>query len=186
MDFIIAVPRTEVKGRARALNSLRSRRRRWYALSVKIEKLSNTLRKVLANRGMSRGLGLYRVAARWEEAVGAVIAGHARPAFLKSGKLSVLVDSPVWMQQLSLMKPGLIEEVNRHLGEETVKDIVLTLGEVARAARGKDERVEFPQLTAEERESALRPLSLVSDPDIRAALGSLIEKDMRSKKRKKH
>jgi len=151
---------------------------------MKVEKLSNTLKKLLTGRGLAGRFSIFRVTARWEEAVGDVVAEHARPQSLKGGKLSVLVDSPVWMQQLSFLKPELVEKVNRSLGEELVKDIVLTLGAVSAKRKKREPLPELPPLTPEERESAQRILKDISDPEIRAALGSLIEKDLRSKKRK--
>ncbi len=152
-------------------------------LPMKVEKLSNTLRKVLAGRGLAGRLAVFRVAARWEEAVGGVVAEHARPHALKGGKLTVLVDSPVWMQQLSLLRPDLVEKVNRSLGEELVKDMLLTLGAVAGRRPRPAPAQDLPPLTPEERESARGMLAGIADPEIRAALGSLIEKDLRNKKR---
>ena len=150
---------------------------------MKVEKLSNTLRKVLAGSGIAGRLAIFRVAARWEDAVGNVVAEHARPHALKAGKLSVLVDSPVWMQQLSLLRPELVEKVNRGLGEDLVREIALTLGEVAPKRARKETAAPLPPLTEEERASVQRDLNAVADPDIRAALASLIEKDLRNKKR---
>ena len=49
---------------------------------------------------------------------------------LRGKKLFLAVDSPAWMQQLSLLKPEIIEKVNAALGKEAVKEITLNIGEV--------------------------------------------------------
>jgi len=88
------------------------------------------------------------------------------------------------MQQLSLMKPQLIEKVNQMLGRDAIKDITLKLGEI-----------ELPQ----KKEPAYRPASVkldaetmqqidgyvkdLDDAETREAFRRLIEKDFQQKKR---
>jgi predicted nucleic acid-binding Zn ribbon protein len=83
-----------------------------------------------------RSLGLegawteYRLQSEWTGIVGETIAAHTQPQRLRFNKLTVLVDSPVWMQQLSFLKPELIRKVNRAMGRTLVQELVLRPGRV--------------------------------------------------------
>jgi hypothetical protein len=151
---------------------------------MKIEKLSSTLQKIIAARGLAGKLGIYRIMGQWESVVGAVIASHAQPSAIRGKKLTVQVDSPVWMQQLSLLKPDLIEKVNRGMGEDAVKDITLRLGEVV--SQKKPPSKMSPPVPLSEKERALVESSVkdIDDPEIKTALARLMEKDLMNKKRR--
>ncbi len=149
-----------------------------------IEKFSQTLGRILKARSMQSRLYEYRIFSEWERTVGRAIALHARPSSLRGSKLMLVVDSPAWMQQLSLMKPQIREKLNAGLGRESVREITLRLGEVA--AQDREEPSEErggAALTPEEREKIEQHLHGVGDDDTRAMLRSLIEKDLRRKKR---
>jgi predicted nucleic acid-binding Zn ribbon protein len=51
------------------------------------------------------------VFARWEEAVGAEIAAHARPSALHDGCLVVTVDHPTWATQLRFLEADLLAKL---------------------------------------------------------------------------
>jgi predicted nucleic acid-binding Zn ribbon protein len=51
----------------------------------------------------------------WSEAVGATIAGEATPTSERGGVLTVSCSSSVWAQELDLMAPVLIEQLNARL-----------------------------------------------------------------------
>jgi len=109
-------------------------------MSKKIEKLSSFLGKTLASHGLATRLKEFRVMGRWEKIVGKVIARHAQPSSLRGKKLSVVVDSSAWMQQLSLLKPELIEKLNQGLGAGSLHEITLKIGTVAPGERPELER----------------------------------------------
>jgi hypothetical protein len=151
--------------------------------AMKIEKLSNTLQKIISAGGLAGRLGIYRVMGQWEPAVGAVIASHAQPLSLRGKKLLVQVDSPVWMQQLSMLKPELIEKVNGRMGEIMIKDITLKLGEVGPRKKPASPAAPPVPLTREEQYLVETYVKDVAEPEIRTALMRLIEKDLMNKKR---
>jgi hypothetical protein len=151
-------------------------------MGKKIDRLSATLVKLLKARGLEGGLSEYRIAGQWEKSVGKVIALHARPASVRGKKLTLVVDSPAWMQQLSLLKPELVLKVNDALGRDVVRDITLKLGELASPGRRSEERAVPTPLTAEERERIERYVRELHDPDVRESLRRLIEKDFESRK----
>ena len=63
----------------------------------------------------------------WEEAVGSKVAAHAKPVFMKFGRLVVAVDSSTWLSELKYLKPGLIKQINEKLGMKKVKDITFQI-----------------------------------------------------------
>lgn len=151
--------------------------------SRKIERLSGTIEKLLSARGMAARLREYRVIGMWDRCVGAGIARHARPATIRAGKLTVIVDSSAWMQQLSLLRPQIIGKLNSALGEEAVAGIALKLGEVERrAASAKPGPVSRRDLGAEELQRIEGYVRAIADQDLRDRLRRLIERDLRSKR----
>jgi len=149
-----------------------------------IDTLAVTLGKILKARAMPARLHAYRIGNQWDRTVGPAIARHAQPQGLRAGKLTLVVDSPAWMQQLSLMKPELIEKLNRNLGRETVKDITLKLGEVASGNKDSPEAESpRPALSAEEQEKIEGYVKDIREPSIREAIRRLFEKDAQSRKR---
>src|SRR5436309_426073 len=58
----------------------------------------------------------------WPEAVGATIAGEARPTAERAGVLTISCSASVWAQELDLMGPDIIERLNARLRSgETVR-----------------------------------------------------------------
>lgn len=153
-------------------------------MGKKVQKLAAVLVNLLKARGMEGRLSEYRILGQWENVVGRAIAGHARPVTVRGGKLYLTVDSAAWMQQLSMLKPEIIEKVNQGLGKETIKGITLTLGEIAASGPVPEERLVLPELTAEERGTVDQYLVEVRDLDVRHAIRRVIEKDLRRKKQK--
>ncbi len=113
----------------------------------------------------------------WDAAVGPQIAAKARPAGFRDGVLTVVVSNAPWMQQLNFLKRGLIDKINAALGEEMVSEIYLRAGrsEQPRQAPIRQKKNVRP-LTAEEQERIDRETSSISDPELREAFASLLEK----------
>ena len=152
-------------------------------MAKKLDTLSSTRGSMLKALGLQGHLSGYRIFGQWEQTVGAVIARHARPQTVRGKKLYLSVDSPAWMQQLSLLKPELIEKVNRNLGRDAIKDIALKLGEIdSPEARPKEEAPLRAPLNTEERERIEKYVQGAHDPDVREAIRRVIERDFQSKK----
>ena len=155
-----------------------------FIMAGKINRLSVTLVKMLKARGLEGRLQEYRVFGQWEKAVGRVIARHAQPCSLRGQKMTLVVDSPAWMQQLSLLKPEIVEKVNRHLGHDAIRDIMLKLGEVSlRAGEVPDDLPIHVELNHDEREKIEYALQGLHDPEIRKAVRQVMEKDFLRRKR---
>jgi hypothetical protein len=149
----------------------------------KVEKLSKTLEKLLADQGWSARLREYRVFSLWEKAVGPGIARHAQPSSIRGRRLTVTVDSSAWMQQLSLLKPEIIAKVNDRLGTDGIENITLRLGELEQAAPPEAYEAPTGTLDAAEQKRVAVYLGGISDPEAREALRHVMEKDLLHKKR---
>jgi len=152
----------------------------------KVEKLSSTIEKILRDRGWGTKLKEYRIYGIWERAVGKGIARHARPAGMRGKKLTVLVDSSAWMQQLSLLKPEIMGKVNQHLREDAVESITLKLGEFEPSTVQRDEyRPPEGKLGPEEQAKIEACVAEIADEQTRESLRHLMEKNLLNKKRRR-
>ena len=62
----------------------------------------------------------------WEEAAGPAIAREARPVSEREGTVTLLCSSAVWMQEIDLMGPVLVDALNEALGAERVRAVRCT------------------------------------------------------------
>ena len=73
--------------------------------------------------GLERPVKAASLEGLWPEVVGREVAERTRTGTLSRGRLTVLVTDSVWLQQLTMLKPRLIEALNRRLGEPLVQDL---------------------------------------------------------------
>ena len=60
----------------------------------------------------------------WEQAAGPAIAREAAPVSERAGTVTLACSSAVWMQEIDLMGPGLVAQLNAQLGDgERVKGV---------------------------------------------------------------
>ena len=86
----------------------------------------------LAHRlGLESKLFEARLRRQWPDIVGEPIATHTRPDQIRFKKLTIFVHNSVWLQQLTFLKPVLLQKVNTMAGEPLVTEIVLRIGEFA-------------------------------------------------------
>jgi predicted nucleic acid-binding Zn ribbon protein len=84
-------------------------------------------------------------AAGWDAAVGPQIAAHARPSHVVNRRLTVVTESPVWTQQLALLKPELLRRIAARFGPDAVTDLFFVTGRIdpvpaPRATAGREHR----------------------------------------------
>ena len=96
----------------------------------------------------------------------------------------LIVDSPAWMQQLTLLKPEVIEKLNRSLGSAAIRDITLKLGEILEDHERMTEEAEATALSPGERATIEQYVAEIADVATRDAIRRVIEKDFLSRKKK--
>ena len=90
--------------------------------SKKFRTFADEAGKLVKTR-FGKKLADYQAVEVWPQAVGPDIASRTIAKGIKSGILLILVETKVWLTQLTILKKELIRKVNEKLGEEVVKDI---------------------------------------------------------------
>jgi hypothetical protein len=116
----------------------------------------------------------------WDKAVGEQIAQRAQPVAFRSGILTVIVDSPPWMQQLTFMKQQIVEKINTALGEELVQEMYLKAGK-PEPQKMKTAKKPLKDLSSEDKEFIRAQSGSISDDDLQQALASLMAYHLRSR-----
>lgn len=117
----------------------------------------------------------------WDSAVGKQIAVQARPVNFRDGVLTVMVSNAPWMQQLNFMKKGIIEKLNRALGEEMVREIYLRAGRPeALPLEPQLPKRPVRALTAAENAHIADQTADISDPELREAFARLLTRHLSS------
>jgi len=92
------------------------------------ERIASILERLTARMGITSRLENEKAVVLWEEAVGETIARRAGAVSSKGGKLYVVVENSAWLQELALMKEGIIEKINSLAGKPVVEDIIFRIG----------------------------------------------------------
>ena len=142
------------------------------------------LEGLLRAKGMEDKVARYRVWLAWDRAVGPQIAAQARPVRIRENTLEIRVASPVWMQQLQLLKPRILAKLNDALGEQAFTDIYLRRGKVEKrdAPAPKQPTWRDASLDADEQAQIEQTLADISDPDLRGAMRRVLERQKRLEK----
>ena len=93
------------------------------------EKAEKILERLTTRMGIAARLEREKAVVVWEEAVGKNISRRAKAVSLRNDILFVHVQNSVWLQELSLLKEGIIEKINTLVGKDVVRDIVFRVGD---------------------------------------------------------
>ncbi len=139
--------------------------------------ITSALDDIAQRFGLSVKLLENRLQQQWAAIVGEHVAAHTRPDSIRFKKLYVIADSSVWMQQLTFLKPSLLESINRTAGKPIVTDIVLRVGEAERHEQVNGRELSSSlkiqpahSLSPESLAEVSRHAGAVVDPGIRAHL----------------
>jgi len=140
--------------------------------------INSLLEKILESKGLDQKLKQYRAWVVWDEVVGPQIAQHAQPLRIRESVLEVRVAHATWMQQLQLLKPKILKELNQRLGDGSLKDIYWKRGEVvAPEAQETPRPVKEKPLSKENREKIEKLAADIEDLDLRKQFSRLMELD---------
>ncbi len=144
-----------------------------------MDKLINTLPKILAAANGSDEVAEAVCVAAWKHAVGDVLNSHAVPVQLQDQTLVVAVSDNIWQRQLEQLRGQLLFRLNAVLGQQTVKSIEVRIQpsmfkSVNEKLKSNDKRnaavpIELLSAAAEIRDAGLR----------RAFLGAAMSCDAR-------
>ena len=84
---------------------------------------------------------------KWEQICGANVAKHSKPVRLERKVLYINTDSSVWANHLLMMKQQFINNINRVMTNDPVKDIKFFTGSIenffAASERGTGSEIKF-------------------------------------------
>jgi len=92
--------------------------------------ISRALETVIKDLGDGKARNAVLLSMTWSKAAGEGSAKHAKPVDMKEGVLIVHVDSSGWLHKLTMEKIRILSQINRDLGEGSVRDIKLKIGEI--------------------------------------------------------
>ena len=144
----------------------------------KAEKVGSLLKTVLGNKGLGEQLSRYQAWLIWDQLVGEQIAQRARPLRLRKNVLEVQVDHPVWMQQLQMLKPKILEKINQQIPNAGITDIYLRKANTPLRANS-------PQKKTLEQSQQWKKIELSSaeKQQIETEIGELEDQDLRHEMR---
>jgi predicted nucleic acid-binding Zn ribbon protein len=90
------------------------------------ERIGKILTKNLRNLGIDRRLKEESIVLNWDRLVGERIASKAIPLKVRDSILFVGVENASWRNELFFMKRKIMEELNRSVKDNVIKDIVFT------------------------------------------------------------
>ncbi|MBA7703692.1 hypothetical protein ES703_112485 [subsurface metagenome] len=139
--------------------------------------LNATLRKL----GLEKRIKECAILSFWNEAVGESIASHTKPIKVYDGRMTVLVESSSWTQELTFLKSGIMERLNSTIGKEVIKDIYFKIGEIKKSfPEEKKEKaidLESVKLDKGKRRKIEESLEKIEDPEIKKILKNFLTKE---------
>jgi len=146
--------------------------------------LNATLRKL----GLEKRIKECAILSFWNEAVGENIASHTKPIKVYDGRMTVLVESPSWTQELTFLKSGIMERLNSTIGKKVIKDIYFKIGNVnpaplqrsgikEPASSTSTVDLERVKLDREKRRKIEESLKKIEDPEIKKILKNFLTKE---------
>lgn len=158
-----------------------------------MERLKFFLEKSLRGLNLEGTYQVSRVFGIWGELVGPAIAQHTRPRFFRQGVLIVEVGSAAWANELTLLKPGILQALERGLGKGLIKDVRWQVAPSYRsgtAYEGPDTprdlikgKIRLPELADTERRAIAEDVSAqVKDAQLAETVAGFLETLARRKK----
>ncbi len=88
-----------------------------------MEPIHNEVFKIVENIVGKAAIKEYEAYSIWPQIAGEKIASVCSAETIASGILYVKVKNSVWRQELSLLKPEILEKFRLHFGENVVRDV---------------------------------------------------------------
>ncbi|MCK4911525.1 MAG: DUF721 domain-containing protein [Thermodesulfovibrionales bacterium] len=133
-----------------------------HRVGAQIQRLARSL-------GFESSLRLSRIKGQWDDIFSGPVTLHAWPVNLKRSTLTIVVDSPAWLQQLSFLKDDLVAKLEGF----GVKDIRFHTGRIPRKLPEKIVAIER-DLTEEDRSFIENATSSVEDNALKDNIRSAI------------
>ena len=97
--------------------------------SHKPEAVGDILGRVLKDLELDKRIEEGKALEQWAAAAGEKLARKTRAVSVVRGRMTVECQGSSWAQECRMLKPRLLEKLNKSLGCEVVKDIVFRTGD---------------------------------------------------------
>jgi len=91
---------------------------------TKTQNIKEVVDEFLKEYQLDKPLKNRQIERTWHEITGPMISKATQSVFVKDKKLFIKVRSSVIRSELSMIKEGLIERINRDLGEKLIEEII--------------------------------------------------------------
>jgi predicted nucleic acid-binding Zn ribbon protein len=113
-------------------NTWQPRRRRVAGVATDLTNVKSILSKVLSHRGMDKRVERYEFILHWHSIVGSRLAEVTKPDCIRNKTLLVNTLHSVWAQELTFMKPMLLQKLSHYLKPgDVVTDMVFRVGDIS-------------------------------------------------------
>ncbi len=150
------------------------------------ENAGSILRGLLKRMGLAAPLSRHNVVRLWPKIVDSTVARHARVEQISGSTLFLAVDSSVWMNELAAIKNLLLEKVNACLDADAprITEIRFLQRSWAGQRESRQPKTQPPPMAPEEVQAVDNILAPMKDPDLKAVLERILEKDRKLKWRR--
>ena len=93
------------------------------ALSPKPKSIQSVLEQTFKQLGFEKKMGQYSLWKHWPRLVGERVAQQAKPERMQGNILVVAVSSSAWLQELTLMKPLLLQKIKTEFSEIEIEGL---------------------------------------------------------------
>lgn len=139
-----------------------------------MEGIERVLLKMLPNQEGRNKYFIFAMQNKWEQICGPSVARHSKPVRLERKVLYINTDSSVWANHLLMMKQQFINNINRVMINDPVKDIKFFTGSIENLLHLPKEEQEvklnFAPLTDAEKTSISQALVNVQDQELQKKL----------------
>jgi len=88
-----------------------------------LEKLNLSIKNFLTNSGLEKGFNQQKAVTVWSRVVGKKIANNSKAEFVEFGVLTIKTSNSTWRNELQFNKKDIIKNLNKELGQNTIKEL---------------------------------------------------------------
>lgn len=151
--------------------------------------ISSILNGVFGTLGLSNRLKQQQALKLWAEVVGPEISAVTWPLEFSSKEMRVLVNDPIWMQQLVFLEPKIIDKINSRLStmdNQLIEKIYFQVGipPKNKATEGRKRLRESLDLLPEEVNTINETVNNLSNPELKEILKNFFKKALLADKKR--
>ncbi len=147
-----------------------------------MHRADSLLKPLVRDLGIEDSVRLLEIKRNWNNLFREPLSRHMTPSLLSRGELLLMVDSPVWLQELNFYREEIIKKLC-HYGVGAVR-FRLGRASVRVKPKGGSLKPNIKCLTDKERSFVRETVAKISDEGLKNTLGATIEKAIASGKTK--